>query len=171
MAFTRLFLALCAAAALAPLFDTPSPVADTLTTPPWPAEYEGSPIQQVPLSAAEQKVHADFPGKVARFTDGRRELILRWVTTGTRRLHPSSQCFRGLGYVVTEQPPELDRNGARWSCFKATRGATDLRVRERITNAGEEASWTDVSAWYWSTVLHSSRGPWLATTIIEREAQ
>ncbi|MEA3213005.1 MAG: hypothetical protein QOE70_6062 [Chthoniobacter sp.] len=160
------FLALCAAAALVPLLSRPALPASS-APPTWPATFEGRPLQAVPLSDLEQKFNAGFPGEIARFSDGRCEFIFRWITTGTRKLHPGADCFRGLGYSVETAPLLLDEHGARWSCFTATRGPHRLEVRERITSSAGAESWTDVSAWYWSTVLHQTRGPWLAITIVE----
>lgn len=160
------FLALCAAAALSPLAGRSLP--ESKPAPPlWPASYEGASLRPVALSGAEQKFHATFPGSVARFTDGRREFIFRWITTGTRKLHSGADCFRGLGYTVTPAAPELGPHGERWSTFTAVRGAHRLRVRERITSPADGQSWTDVSAWYWSTLLRSTKGPWLAVTVAE----
>lgn len=133
----------------------------------WPTEWESQPLREVPLSEREIRFNQNFPGRIAKFTDGRREFILRWVTEGTRQLHPSSDCFRGLGYSVHPEPAILDAQQARWSCFAATRGNLRLRVRERISDQ-LGAEWTDVSAWYWSVLLQQTSGPWLAVTIIEQ---
>jgi hypothetical protein len=162
------FLALCGAAALVPLVSRTLPAARPIA-PPWPETYEGAPLQPVRSSAAELAFHASFPGAIARFTDGRRELIFRWTALGTRKLHPGADCFRGLGYTVTPEPPVVDPHGARWSCFLAARDVHRLRVRERIASTVDGQSWTDVSAWYWSTLLRSTEGPWVATTIAEAE--
>ncbi len=134
--------------------------------PRWPAEWEGQPLYEVPLSAREITFTRSFPGTIAKFTDGRRDLILRWVTQGTRRLHSSSDCFRGLGYSVRPEPAMLDARGARWSCFSAQRGRLRLHVRERITDQ-HGGEWTDASAWFWSSMLRQTTGPWLAATVVE----
>ncbi len=161
------FLVLCAVSALLPL--TEKSVAITKKAlPPWPATWEGEPIRQIPLTEREVIFNRNFPGQVAKFTDGRRELILRWVTKGTRQLHSSSDCFRGTGYSVSPRPATFDAQGARWSCFAAERGRHRLLVRERITDErGQE--WTDVSAWFWSVILRQTEGPWMAVTVIESE--
>lgn len=161
------FLTFCAVVALLPL--TEKSIATTKTAlPAWPAAWEGERIRQVPLTEREVIFNRNFPGQVAKFTDGQRELILRWVTKGTRRLHSSSDCFRGTGYSVSPRPAALDAHGARWSCFAAARGRHRLLVRERITDErGRE--WTDVSAWFWSVILRQTEGPWMAVTVIESE--
>ena len=165
--FRCAFLVLCTVSACAPLFSRPaSPPAKGF--PGWPAHFEERPLHALPMSDADTRFGAAFPGKIGRFTDGKREIILRWINTGTRKLHSSADCFRGLGYAIESAPALLDQAGARWSCFVAVRGADRLHVRERITSVGGE-SWTDVSAWFWSTLLHRSAGPWMAITTIERE--
>lgn len=135
--------------------------------PGWPAEFEGEPLREIPLSAREARFHAAFPGRIGKFSDGRREFVLRWVTAGTRKLHSSADCFRGLGYTVSPQPAMRDAAGREWSCFTARRGPREIRVRERVADTGGRGAWTDVSAWFWSAALRRSSGPWLATTVAE----
>jgi hypothetical protein len=114
----------------------------------------------------EQRFASDFPGRIARFSDGEREVVIRWVSRETRKLHPASDCFRGSGYAITPEPLAVDADGTRWGSFLASRGAQRLHVRERIYDAsGEE--WTDVSAWYWAATAGKSRGPWWAITTAE----
>jgi hypothetical protein len=135
----------------------------------WPTTWEGKPIRQIPLSTIEQRFNDNFPGQVAKFTDGQRELIFRRVAKATRQLHPSSDCFRGMGYTVIPRAALVDAHGGRWSCFAASRGSIRLLVRERITDQrGRE--WPDVSAWFWSVLLRQSEGPWLAITIVEKQS-
>jgi len=120
------------------------------------------------LSEREERFGREFPGRVARFTDGRREIIVRHVTEPTRRLHPASDCFAGLGYRVRPLPLHVDGAGARWGSFGAERGGERFLVRERIyADAG--GSWPDVSSWYWAAATGADRGPWWAVTVAERE--
>src|SRR5687767_9154127 len=91
------FLWLCVLSALVPLAEKGGAIARE-SLPPWPATWEGAPIWQIPPSEREVAFTKNFPGQVGKFTDGRRELIFRWVTKGTRQLHSSSDCFRGAGY-------------------------------------------------------------------------
>jgi hypothetical protein len=135
--------------------------------PGWPNSFEGRELTPLPLSEREQRFGRDFPGRLARFTDGKREIIIRWVTQPTRKLHPASDCFEGIGYGVRPGALRLDRDGARWGSFIATRGTERLLVSERIyTDAGD--SWSDASAWYWSAIGQNSPGPWWAITVAER---
>lgn len=158
------FLFVCLVAALAPWargWDTVPPQATSF--PGWPTHFEGRPLQALPLTALEARFQQDFPGRVGRFTDGQRELVLRWVTRETRKLHASADCFKANGYQITALP--LQRQGDEvWSRFIATRGAVQLQVAERI--AGPEGEqWSDVSAWYWAALMGRSSGPWWAMTV------
>lgn len=159
------FLTLCMIAACLPLWETRSSAAP-IGFAGWPTSYDGRAIREIPLSESERTFNRQFPGRVGKFSDGRRDLILRHVTRGTRQLHSSADCFRGLGYSTTPRPALRDAKGGQWSCFLATRGTRSVLVRERITDsAGHE--WTDVSAWFWSVLLRKSEGPWMAVTVIE----
>lgn len=134
--------------------------------PGWPACFEGKTIRELPLSVREQKLIDGFPGRVSRFTDGEREVIMRWVTEETRKLHPASDCFRGLGYSIRPLPLRTDQQGRHWGCFEALRGNEKIFVRERIYDAGN-GSWSDVSEWYWAALLGRTTGPWWAVTVAE----
>jgi hypothetical protein len=136
--------------------------------PGWPTSFEGRGLTQLPLSEREERFAGDFPGRIGRFTDGRREVIVRFVTDATRKLHPASDCFAGVGYRVRPLPLRVDEAGARWGSFTAERGGERLRVYERI-HADSGGSWEDVSAWYWATAGGRSPGPWWAVTVAERE--
>jgi hypothetical protein len=163
----RWFLIACTVAALSPLGwqGAKSPrAADTF--PGWPAMFDNQALSQLPLSPLEQTFQRDFPGNQARFTDGRREIILRWITEGSRKLHPAGDCFKANGYAVKPQPVRLV-GSERWSSFIATRGAEKLLVSERISDAAGR-QWSDVSAWYWAVQLGQTRGPWWAVTVAQR---
>lgn len=164
------YIVACAVAALLPFFSAQSESsgsAGAVAFPGWPTEFEGKTLTTLPLTEIEQRFNADFPGKIGRFTDGKREFIVRWVTEGTRKLHPASDCFQGLGYSVKPLAMYRDAKGSLWSSFAATKGSDRLRVYERIhSDSGE--SWTDVSAWYWAALQHGE-GSWWAITIAEKE--
>lgn len=164
------YIVACAVAALLPFLPArteSSSHAGAVAFPGWPAEFEGKPLTALPMTELEQRFNSDFPGKINRFTDGKREIIIRWVTEATRKLHPSSDCFQGLGYAVKPLPVRRDDKGSLWSSFDATKGSDRLRVYERIhSDTGE--TWTDVSAWYWAA-LQTGSGSWWAITIAEKE--
>jgi hypothetical protein len=170
MRSTAFYIVACVLAALVPLLPVKSKQAGGETTlaafPGWPTHFEGRALTLLPLSEREQRFTRDFPGLIARFTDGEREIIIRWVTEATRKLHPASDCFEGVGYSVHPSPLQIDKDGRRWGSFKAVRQTEKLRVRERIyTDAGQ--SWTDISAWYWAAAAEDAPGPWWAVTVAE----
>jgi len=164
------YIVACAFAALIPFLSAPSaPSGNTGTVvfPGWPAELEGKTLTPLPLTELEQRFNNDFPGKIARFSDGKREIVIRWVTEATRKLHPASDCFQGLGYTVKPLAIQRDEKGSLWSSFAATKGNDRLRVYERI-HSDDGESWSDVSAWYWAA-LQQGTGSWWAVTVAEKE--
>lgn len=159
----RWLLIACALAAMIP-FAVPAPAPVVITDfPGWPSEFEGRSLRALPLSAPEQRFATDFPGRIGRFTDGEREIILRWMSAPSRKLHPAADCLKASGYAVTPLP--IDRvAGVAWSAIAAHRGDEHLRVRETIVDAAGNR-WTDVSAWYWAAVRGQTPRPWLAITV------
>lgn len=133
--------------------------------PGWPERFAGRKLEPVALSEREARFFAGFPGRVGRFTDGSRQLVLRWVASPTRRLHPAADCYRGLGYAIRPLPAQKDGDGL-WGRFEARRGGEVLLVRERITDSAGR-SWGEVSEWYWATLLKRTEAPWWAATIAE----
>lgn len=128
-------------------------------------------VVQWRLSPLEERFARQFPGHIARFKDGRNEWIVRIAEKPTRMLHPATDCFRALGYHITQAHVRSDSRGDNWRCFSAERNGKRLRVCERIfdTNGGK---WTDVSSWYWSALLADAArtsGPWWAVTRVEAE--
>lgn len=134
----------------------------------WPGTFEGQPLRELPLSEREERFGAGFPGRIGRFTDGRRELIVRWVAAPTRQLHSAADCFRGIGYEVSPATLWRQEGGLSWQRFTASRGESRLVVREAITD-GAGGRWTDVSAWYWAALLGRTQGPWWAITVAEHD--
>lgn len=166
----RVYAALLALAAVIPVLihrSAGAPRTEALAQEiSWPTSFEGRELRQLPLSSVEQRFAAQFPGHIGRFTDGRRNMILRVVAQPTRLLHPAADCFRGLGYRVDTARVTVDASGVAWSCFVASKGGVARRVCERIYDTGG-GMWTDVSAWYWAAMLGHTRGPWFALTVAE----
>jgi hypothetical protein len=156
---------LAAAAVLAPLLEPAGPAGGGPPAP-WPARFEGRAI--VPLAPApeDRLLAASFPGHVARFSDGRRQIVLRQVTAPTRRLHPARDCFRAVGYALAPSPMRVTPGRGPAACFTATRGGRTFRVCEQIIGPDGE-SWPDVSSWYWPALAGTASGPWLATLTVE----
>lgn len=162
----RSFLLLCAIAALVPFVPGTAPRETAMIAPPeWPERFGADLLVEIPLSEKDRTFSAGFPGSIQTFRAGNATLILRQVVRPTRKLHSSSDCFRGLGYQIHPEPILIRPDGTRWGQFTASRDGTILEITERITGPGTEA-WTDVSAWFWQTTLHHSKGPWLAYTVI-----
>jgi hypothetical protein len=129
-----------------------------------PAQWQGQALRPLALSEVEQRFARQFPGSLARMTDGRHVLVLRAVHRPTRMLHPAADCYRALGYGIARQHLQLDDERRLWRCFEAARSGQRLRVCERIVDA-RGASFTDASAWYWAALLGQSQGPWQALTV------
>lgn len=162
-----IYVVACAIAALVPFLSVQSRDQANAAFPGWPAQFEGNPLTPLPLTELEKRFTADFPGQIGRFTDGKREIVIRWVTEATRKLHPSSDCFQGLGYSVKPLALRRDDRGGLWSSFEATKGNERLRVYEQIQSESGQ-TWTDVSAWYWSA-LKDGNGSWWAITVAEKQ--
>jgi hypothetical protein len=164
------FLLAAFAAALSPLLQrgNDTALAAGRDFPGWPTLYEGHKLTQLPLTQREDAFVRDFPGRVGRFSDGRREIIIRWVAAPTRLLHPAADCFRGSGYSIVPMPVRRDTAGAAMSCFRASHQADRMQICEVIGNARGE-SWPDVSAWYWNALFGSGSGPWWSFVVAEKE--
>ena len=134
------------------------------SAPELPSEWEGRPLRPLVLTEVERRFARQFPGSLARLTDGERVLVLRTVLQPTRMLHPAADCYRGLGWRIAHARLQQDERGALWRCFEAERGGQRLRVCERIVDA-QGRTFTDASSWYWAALLQQSRGPWTALTV------
>lgn len=168
---SRFFLIACALAALAPFVPwTTSAKPIERAFPGWPTHFEGRKLTPAPLSAQEENFQTGFPGRIAKFTDGQRTIVMRWVTGETRKLHPAADCFRASGYRVVALPLQKDAHEQLWGSFRATRGQESLQLLELIYDESGN-SWTDVSAWYWAALLGRSAGPWWAVTVVESRGE
>lgn len=157
----------CIVAACVPFFVSGhSSVHEDDDFPGLPRAFQQVPLKPAPLSERESRFQAAFPGRIGKFSAGRRTVLIRWVTKETRMLHPASDCYRGIGYHITHLPPCKDSMGLLWGAFEATRGPERVIVKERITDESGKY-WTDVSAWYWAALLGQTDGPWWAYTVVE----
>lgn len=139
---------------------------DTLP-PEWPSRFDGRHLKLLAPTPLDKKLADDFPGHIARFTDGRRQVVLRSLSSATRQLHPASDCFEAIGYRIAPAPMLRGTDGALSSCFEATRDGVTLKVCERVIAHNGE-TYPDISSWYWPALLGRSTGPWLATMTVER---
>jgi hypothetical protein len=163
---TLAFVLLAAAAALAPLLPRAGGGAPTRAAS-WPAGFEGRKLLPLPPAAEDRVLARSFPGQVARFSDGRRQIVLRRLDSATRRLHPASDCYRAIGYDIAPAPMRLIAGRGPASCFVARRGGRAFLVCEQVGDL-EGRSWPDISSWYWAALLGGSQGPWLASLTVER---
>ncbi|NOQ36870.1 MAG: hypothetical protein GQ569_13410 [Methylococcaceae bacterium] len=132
----------------------------------WPTEFEGRELIPLALTEKEKLFSKNFTGKIARFTDGEREILIRHLNRPTRSLHPSADCLRGAGYSIENKPLRLGQKGNLWGCVIAEQGEDKFKVCERIyDNAGK--SWYDVSSWYWAAIFKKTEGAWWAITVAE----
>jgi exosortase/archaeosortase family protein len=124
----------------------------------WPTQYEGKPLAELPLTDKERAFAQGFPGRIWRFSDGESEIIIRWVKEATRRLHPASDCFKGLGYSISALPLKRSSDGTVMGCFIASRGGVRLQVCEQIRNDKGQV-WADASSWYWAALWGGVQTP------------
>ena len=164
MKFAGTLLISMAVAALTPLLASRETRTAPASSPAWPHEFRGRPLIEMPMTADERRFLADFPGTVARFSDGEHDIIMRWVHQPTRRLHPAEDCYRGWGYELSQSRIHNDGDGSQWRCFTARMGGRDREVCEQMRDL-EGTHFTDVSSWYWSATLRKTTGPWLVTTV------
>jgi hypothetical protein len=163
------YVGLCALVAAAPLVPLPSRAGSAASSAPfvWPRQLDGRPLTEVPLTGRDRRFAEGFPGRIGRFSDGTREIILRFTTQATRRLHPASDCLAAIGFAIAPLPARRGAEGTTWGCFAARKAGEALTVCEQIRDAGGR-TWPDPSSWYWPALSGTSTGPWWSTTIVER---
>ncbi len=162
-----LFIHICAA--LVPFAVSESSIqGNNSEFPGWPEEFDGQVLEKLDLTERERGFTNGFPGKIARFTDGSREIVMRYVERASRSVHPSADCLRGSGFRLETQPIRRDNNAKLWGCVLAEREGLRYRVCERIYDRFDQDSWYDVSSWYWASQLNRTQGPWWTVTVAER---
>ena len=127
-------------------------------------------IQQL----TEQKLNAfalnqatGFPGQIFRYGDDHRDIVYKVVTKPTRRLHPAKDCYRALGFTISDEDLFRDELGQYWSVFRAVnlQSNQDYWVKEQIIDATGRR-FSDMSTWIWQAYLGKSIGPWWVKTIV-----
>ncbi len=165
-----LFIMLCVCAAILPVLSSSIvPERSREPFPGWPETFEGLPLTQLSLNTRETSFMGKLPGKAGRFTDGEREIIIRWWNRvePAYRLHSGADCMQCAGYEITPLGDLIDTNGMHWSSFIATSQGASLHVRERIWDR-EGRSWPEISAWMWAVVCCRTQGPWWCISVAER---
>lgn len=157
------FIAAAALAASSPILFSAAPArAAAHPFPGWtgiaPAGWQAG-----RLTDEERLFAGGFPGEIGRFSRGDEQLIVRWIDSPTRRLHPSRDCLRGVGYTVRRAPATVDTHpgASRWH---AKRRGRSMVVEEWIEDARGE-TFSEVGHWYWAALLGESTGPWIAYTL------
>lgn len=133
----------------------------------WVDEWDGAALKRIPFTWRERAFLSGFPGQVEHFSDGRRELIMRYTERATRKLLPSADCFREVGFEITQLKSFEDDKGRSWNRFEAKKFDETLNVLERVTDR-RGTEWPRVSSWYWAATFGWSSGPWYAITIVDR---
>ena len=156
----------------------------------WPTSWEGQALAPAQPDETAEFFTRDFPGEFMEFSSmneadaeegyfSETQVLMRFVRTATRKLHPAEDCFRGAGYRITPTPLRADRNGRRWSGFIAEKSGRPVAVRQCVISVPDgdlaaaetsDVSWPDVSSWYWDTARpgaeHSPVA--LAVTVVEK---
>ena len=161
------FILMAALAAFAPEIRSPAAAPSLQGFPGWPAQVGGRPLTRLPPGPQDEWFARDFPGRIARFSSGEEQVVLRWINAPTRRLHPASHCFEGAGFAV-EPRPMRRMHGALAGCFVARRDGESLNVCEWIADS-DGRSWSDVSSWYWSALAAPPARNWWSYVVVRRE--
>jgi hypothetical protein len=137
--------------------------------PGWPSSLHGLPLTEVGLRTEELAAAKAFPGQIGRFTDGKREVVIRWVQGATRSLHPSSDCMKAMGYSIQPKRVRRDEAGSLWNCFEASKKVIETKmftVCEQVKDDNGN-SWSDTSSWFWSALFRPAGTPYWALSIAE----
>jgi hypothetical protein len=157
-------------AAATPLLPQRPSSANSGGFPGWPMAWEGEPLEPIPASPQDEYFTRDFPGKVARFAAADAQVVIRWVNSPTRRLHPAAHCFTGAGYHIEPRPMRQRAAGAGlMSCFAASKDGETLEVCEQLRD-GAGNNWPDVSAWYWHALAAPAGGSWWSYVVVKRSS-
>jgi hypothetical protein len=140
---------------------------ESVTPTAWPTKFDDVALTPLRLSRTELAFAADFPGAIARFRAGPREIVLRYVTEATRRLHPAADCLRATGHAVRSTGPIVDARERLWATFVASKDGRSWRIRERIVDESTGQVFVDVSSWWWAAMLERSAGPWWSWVVVE----
>ena len=97
----------------------PAPAADAPAAVLHAAEFTFNgltlPLESLPSTAAEQAFATSFPGSLSSHRWGENQVILRRVTTATRKLHPSRDCLRAAGFETIDSVTVRTSGGGEWS--------------------------------------------------------
>ena len=128
------------------------------------SHWKGQPLERLPLSEREVKFADGFPGKVARFTSGEHQYVIRLGAPQDETTSSSSRLFFAGRAIPSDRCRfELKATVNVGAASRPPGRAKRSDVCERIFDHDGNA-WTDVSAWYWAATMGQSAGPWWAVT-------
>lgn len=139
-------------AALVP-FWTGKPSSQPTPAVTFPTHLEDEALSQRAISDRDQPFLAGFPGELRSYTTPKHDVLIRYVRKPTRKLHSSTDCYRGLGFVVT--PIGIEK----WARYRMEKEGEVLILEERIRDKDGNYFY-DIGQWFWSAKLGSSTGPW-----------
>ena len=125
----------------------------------WPTHFEGAALHPIAGTEFEKALTTTFLTNIATFRSAGRQVILRRVTRGTRRLLASENSLRQMHFQITKR--QIDSEG--WLTYYASRNEQTFHVREQITNGSK--TWHSPSTWFWHATVYPKSGPWLVTTV------
>jgi exosortase/archaeosortase family protein len=135
----------------------------------WPEMFEGRPLIRRTRAREAAAFVTGFSGKTGVFEQDGRIVVMRWIRSASRGVHPAADCFRAGGYAVAPGGLARDEAGVLWAEFTASRGDGERwRVREHWRD-DHGGAWMDVSAWYWAATRDDAGGPWWAVTVASPE--
>lgn len=132
----------------------------------WPQSIDGQALTKLSLTERDKEFQNGFPGKFARFKTQSSEVLIRYVTNATRKLHPAADCLRGIGYQIKPLSAEKTRTNGVKSCVRADKDGKSIKVCEFIVGK-EGQEFSDPSTWFWHAFFNPKAGPWYAFTVSE----
>lgn len=133
--------------------------------PGWWREWNGRPLRRLKMGDREKAFAAGFPGPVALFDDGERQILLRYTERPTALIRPMEECL-GETYEVQRMGTSEDSGGHRWRTVIAAAKLEKWLVREQIVSHTGE-SWVYGRLWFWAALLGFTQGPWWSVVTFE----
>jgi hypothetical protein len=129
-------------------------------------EFEGQALRPTAPDALERRFALMGKAQVQQYASRDATLLVRTVHSVSRSLHPAADCYRAIGYSLSEIKLR-QRKDATWLCFVASKNGSREQICERVESLADGSSFTDTSSWFWAAALGKSKGPWRAITVRE----
>ena len=110
----------------------PAPSLRPIPSHELPPQWDGQPLRPLALSEVEQRFARQFPGTLARMTDGRQVLVLRAVSGRPACCIRPPIATAAWVTALRTSNCTLDPQQRLWRCFEAARAGQRLGVCERI---------------------------------------